>query len=474
MIDNDRSNNRCSLEFTNLDALLKILNHKLLETQERPLNYTEILLLRGIWQCQTYNQIAQEGGYSAGYLTNVVAPELCRRLSVFIGRRVTKKNCRALLESYATNSLAPEKKLQKKSFPSLSPKINEEISPCFPSGSLPLDSPFYIEQSAIEAQVYKEIEQPGALVRIKAPKEMGKTSLLRRILNYANYQGYCTVNLDLTQIDQIILDNVNRFLRWLCANVTRQLQLEPKLDEYWDEDIGSKVSCTHYFQNYLLEQINSPLVIAFDEVDQIFDHPLVAKDFFLLLRLWYEETKRSALWQKLRLIVVYSTESYASLQFHQSPFNIGLPIQLNSFSLDQIKQLAQRYGFDWTDSEEAKLLMTMVGGHPALVNIALYHLSCGKMTLAQLLQTAPTANGIYSHHLQRHWATLQEQPELAIATQSMMNSQQPVLLEPEIAYKLNNMGLIKYLDSNQAIPSCELYRLYFQSNCKDSGSKKRN
>ncbi len=32
----------------------------------------------------------------------------------------------------------------------------------------------------------------------------------------------------------------------------------------------------------------------------------------------------------------------------------------------------------------------------------------------QLLETAPTATGIYSHHLQRHWTTLQKQPELAI------------------------------------------------------------
>jgi len=445
-----------------LDSLLEILNHELLETQNRPLNSTEILILRGIWQYQTYSQIAEEGGYSPGYLTNVVAPELCQRLSKLIGKRVTKKNCRALLESYAAAQAALLATLLKQHPVGFSPDANQDMSPRFPSGSVPLDSPFYIERSPIEEQVDQEISKPGALVRIKAPKEMGKTSLLLRSVDYANRIGYHTVSLNLEQIDQAILSDLNRFLRWLCANVTRQLQLEPKLDDYWDEDIGSKVSCTLYFRGYLLEQIDAPLVLALDDVNQIFEYPQVAKDFLPLLRSWYEEAKRLPIWQKLRLIVVHSTEIYVPLQLNQSPFNVGLPIQLTSFSLDQVQQLAQRYGLNWTDGESARLLMDMVGGHPALMHLALYHLSRGDVTLAQLLQTAPTSTGIYDHHLQRHWATLEEQPELALALHTVMRATEPVPLEPILAYKLSSMGLIK-LDDNKATPSCQLYRHYFEN-----------
>lgn len=339
----------------------------------------------------------------------------------------------------------------------------QDMSPRFPSGSVPLDSPFYIENSAIAAQVNAEISNLGALIRIKAPREMGKTSLLLRVLDYADRMGYRTVTLNLEQIDQAILSDLNRFLRWLCANVSRQLQLEPKLDEYWDEDIGSKVSCSLYLRSYVLEQIDSPVVLALDEVNLIFEHPEVAKEVLPLLRSWYEEGRRLPSWQKLRLIVVHSTEIYVPLQLHQSPFNVGLPIQLTGFSLDQVQQLAQRYGINWTDGGEARLLMEMVGGHSGLVHLALYHLSRGDRTLAQLLETAPTSSGIYSHQLQRHWATLQEQPELAIALHKVMNATEPVPLEPILAYKLSSMGLIK-LDHNQATPSCHLYRHYFQSN----------
>ncbi len=446
----------------NLDLLVEILNRQLLETQNRPLNSTEILILRGIWQYQTYSKIAQEGGYSPGYFTNVVAPELCQRLSKLIGQRVTKKNCRALLESYGTAQTALLETPSRQNPMGFYPDVNQDMSPRFPSGSVPLDSPFYIERSPIEAQVYEETTKPGALVRIKAPMEMGKTSLLLRIMDYANRQGYRTVSLNLEQIDQAILSDLNRFLRWLCANASHQLQLEPKLDDYWDEDIGSKVSCTLYFRSYLLEQIDSPLVLALDEVNQIFEHPQVAKDFLPLLRSWYEEARRLPIWQKLRLIVVHSTEIYVPLQLNQSPFNVGLPIQLTSLSVNQVQQLAQRYGLNWTDDEEARLLIDMVGGHPALVHLALYHLSREDLTLAQLLQTAPTSSGIYDHHLQRHWATLQEQPELAIALHTVMRTTFPVPLEPILAYKLSSMGLIK-LNDNKATSSCQLYRQYFEN-----------
>jgi hypothetical protein len=81
----------------NFDPLLKIVNHKLIESQNRPLNSTEVLLLRGIWHDQTNAQIAQEGGYNPNYITNVVAPEMYQRLSPLVGERVTKKNCRMLL-----------------------------------------------------------------------------------------------------------------------------------------------------------------------------------------------------------------------------------------------------------------------------------------------------------------------------------------------------------------------------------------
>lgn len=445
-----------------LDSLLEIINRKLLENKNRPLNDPEIMILRGVWEYLTYNEIALREGYSPGYFTNVVAPELYRRLSELIGKRVTKKNCREYLEFYGQEQIIKEKKFNLEkltTYPTNKSKKNSSL-PSYPSGSIALDSSCYIKRSPAEEKAYEEITKSGALVRIKAPQEMGKTSLLLRILNYASNQGYNTVSLNLQQIDEAILNDLNRFLRWLCANITHQLKLESKLDDYWDEDIGGKISCTLYVQDYLLEQMNEPFVLALDEVNQIFEHPDVAKDVLPLFRSWYEEAKRLPSWQKLRLIVVHSTEIYVPLQLKQSPFNVGLPIQLESFNLAQVQQLAQSYGIQWQDETEAQQLMDLVAGHPALVSIALYHLSQEEITLSELLETATTATGIYHHHLQRHWARLEEEPELLLALNSVMSESNPTELEPIIAYKLSSMGLIKQM-GNQVIPHCELYRQYF-------------
>ena len=377
-----------------LDSLLEIVNRKLLESRNRPLNSSEIMILRGIWKYQTYNQIALREGYSPGYFTNVVAPELYKQLSELIGKHVTKKNCREYLESYAQDQTIKEKifNIEKLTPYPINTTEDSNPLPSYPSGSIALDSPYYIKRPPVEEQAYEEIEKPGALLRIKAPHEMGKTSLLLRILDYASCQGYHTVILNLQQIDEAILNDLNRFLRWLCANVTHQLKLESRLDDYWDKDMGGKISCTLYFQDYLLEQINKPLVLALDEVNQIFEHSQVAKDVLPLFRSWYEEAKRVPIWQKLRLIVVHSTEIYVPLQLKQSPFNVGLPIQLDSFSLEQVHQLAQCYGIKWKDEQAAQQLWDLVGGHPSLIHLALYYLSRREITLAQLLETATTSS----------------------------------------------------------------------------------
>jgi hypothetical protein len=50
-------------------------------------------------------------------------------------------------------------------------------SPCYPSGAVPLDSPVYIERTAVEMLIYEEMKKAGSLVRIKASREMGKREL---------------------------------------------------------------------------------------------------------------------------------------------------------------------------------------------------------------------------------------------------------------------------------------------------------
>jgi serine/threonine-protein kinase len=327
-----------------------------------------------------------------------------------------------------------------------------------------LDSAFYIERVPYEAQCYREILQPGNLIRIKAPRQMGKTSLMSRILYQAKEQGYRTVHLSFQHADMEVFSSLNDFLQWFCGKVARKLRLPHPVDQYWsDNTYGSKDNCTIYFEDCLLTQMDSPLVLGLDEVDRIFNYPKIADDFFGLLRAWYEEAgygnSDSSLWEKLRLVVVHSTEVYIPLDINQSPFNVGLPIELSEFSPEQVFKLANRHGLDW-QANEIEQLMAIVGGHPYLVRLAFYHLALQHLTLDDLIKTAPKESGLYGDHLRRHLWKLQQHPELGAAFSRVVNSGGPVELESVLAFKLHSLGLV-HLQGNEVTPRFELYQQYF-------------
>lgn len=343
---------------------------------------------------------------------------------------------------------------------SLNPTFVPKDTIEFPDRPLPLDSKFYIQRLPCENLGYAEIQKSGSLLRLKAPRKMGKSSFIIRLLNYAESLGYQTVSIDFLQADSAIFENSNKFLKWLCINIARQLKIEPQLSDYWDDDIGSKVSSTVYLESHIFPKLNSSIVLAFNELNRIFEYQNISQDFLPLIRFWYEQGRQTQLWQKVHFILVQSTEVYVSLNIHQSPFNIGLAIELPVFTLEQVKDLAQRYQLNLTDNH-IKKLSNLVGGHPYLVHLALYHLSYDLINIDDLLNTSPTLTGIYREHLQSLSLSLQQKPELAIAMKRVATATESIQIEPLIAYQLYSLGLVN-LQGNYCLCSCELYRLYFQ------------
>ncbi|MEO0986960.1 MAG: AAA-like domain-containing protein [Cyanobacteria bacterium J06639_14] len=335
--------------------------------------------------------------------------------------------------------------------------------PEIPQGQVRADSKFYIERTPHEGQCHEAIGRSGALIRIKAPRQMGKTSLMARILSRARENGYQAIPVSFQHADRATFADLGSLLRWFCAIVARKLRLPHRLEDYWDETFGSKGNCTHYFEEYLLPEIKSPLVLGLDEVDEVFRYPTIADDFFGLLRAWYEEASygsgNSELWERLRLVVVHSTEVYLPLDVNQSPFNVGLPIELSEFTLEQVTDLVRRHGLQLTLSA-IETLMALVGGHPYLVRLALYYLVQERLTLAELCETGPTEAGIYGDHLRHHLATLKRNPELAQAYRAVLDASMPLPLDSESMFKLHSLGLVS-LQGNKAVPSFELYRRYF-------------
>jgi hypothetical protein len=453
-----------------LKEAIRIANQVISAKARRNLTDVEVLVLTGAWNREEYDQTAAKHQYATSYISQDVAPKLWRTLSEALGEKVKKSNFKEALKRHWEQQLLLEKELPQ-SFTIVTQNSGSEPSSSVDSGvSIEdiLDADYYVERPPIESICYETLLQPGALVRVKAAMLMGKTFLVNRILAQVAAQNYRTVHLSFELADRKIhFTNLDKFLRWFCINLSRELSLPNQLDDYWDEDgMGSKVSCTTYFEEYLLAQDNRPLALCLDDVDLIFPYPEVYEDFFGLLRSWYEKARSRQNWKKLRLIIVHSTDVYIRLNINQSPFNVGLPIELSEFTHEQVQTFAQQHELP-KDTPLILPLLQLVGGHPYLLEQAFSYLkNHPDVTLTQFLQEAPTEAGIYAGHLREHWLSLQQQPTLTEALKTVIKSTQPIVLDPIPAYQLQSMGLVKLM-GNQAEVRCDLYRQYFRSRLKD-------
>ncbi len=350
-------------------------------------------------------------------------------------------------------------------------QTNTSNTPTLPPLNLSLnqaDSTIYIPRPPIETDCFQEIIKPGSLIRIKAPEKTGKTALVKLILNQVKASNYQTVYLNLQTAEAAMFGSLDKFLRWFCANISRELGIKPQLDDYWDEELfGSLVSCKTYFQSHLLEQMNQPLVLGLDNLDRVFDYLNIAQDFLPMLRYWHEEANNLPIWQNLRLIIANSSEVYIKLDANQSPFNVGRQVKLAGFNLEQVNALVSAYQFSEEKQQQLQSflisLIELVGGHPYLVRLALKALQESQISPEKLLTDAPTQGGIYGSHLRHYWNNLQSSPELIAGMQKVVKTDHSVKLEPAIAYRLESMGLITLI-GDETRPSCPLYQQYFQDN----------
>ena len=338
--------------------------------------------------------------------------------------------------------------------------IKEQLStiPKQPENQSQNISSFYIQRPEIENNCYQNILQPGALIRIKSPRKMGKTYLISRIFDHVKQKGYRTVSINLWSQEN--LTDLKTFLQRFCAILSLELGLEDQIDQSWSSRFGSQDNCTNYLKKYILPVIDSPLVLGLDNIDEIFPYSEITQQFSALLRAWHEKAKTEDIWQNLRLVIAHSQEVDISIDINQSPFNVGLSVKICEFNLTQIKELVGKYGLNFSDSEITQL-RDMINGHPYLLTTVLDKISKGNLTLSNFLEVAPTNQSPYGKFLNFYLSELEKDTLLKAAMQQVINSDVPIKIDSTQALKLRSLGLIEF-KGNEVQCLCNLYRLYFQ------------
>jgi hypothetical protein len=210
-----------------------------------------------------------------------------------------------------------------------------------PGGAVRLDDPCYLRREA-DHDVDTLAPDIGNTLVIKAPRQMGKTSLLIRYLAKCKEAGKHTVLIDFQLFTSSQLEDLQTTLSMLAPMLLRDLGVDPSLRRA----IADTVALTDFVEDALMAKLDQPIAVAFDEVDRIVSRPY-RDSFFGMLRHWHNLRAMRPLqgWERLDIALAVATEPSMFIEDDiQSPFNVTDPIRLGPFRREDLEQLNKHFG----------------------------------------------------------------------------------------------------------------------------------
>ena len=340
--------------------------------------------------------------------------------------------------------------------PEADPRILAELDA--PGGTVRLEDKFYVARNA-DQSLKRQLDRPGSIATIRAPRQTGKSSLLIRGNQHARQQGAQVIHLDLQRVGYDCLDNLDTFLRYLANFIVRKLRLDRNLiQKMWGSDLGDLDRLTYFMEDHVLSAADQPIILALDEADRLLVTDFHT-DFFGLLRFWHNNAADDELWEKLKIVLVISTEHHLLVADpNMSPFNVGLKINLEDFNIIQVQGLNKLHNSPVAPGN-LSAFMQLLNGNPYLTRKALYALVFNQLSWDQFIATAPTDKGPFSDHLRRLLWLLRDEPELQAALKQVVRHQR--CPDQETRYRLQRAGLIQTA-GDVCTCRCDLYQRYFE------------
>ncbi len=326
------------------------------------------------------------------------------------------------------------------------------------SGTLQIDSLFYVRRDSDEAADACLRQQTPTTI-VKAPRQMGKSSLLARMHAQAQALGRKSWYLDFQLVDGEHMENLDTLFRHLARQMRRAFGASLQPRDAWDDDEGPMGNLTAYLEDAVLAPAQSPVQIIFDGAERVFDRPY-RDNFFATVRGWHNLRSTNPQFKKLALVIGHSATPTLWIQdVNQSPFNVGHPIRLERFSAAEVVQLAENQNRPLNAAETA-LLLDLLGGHPYLTRLALYMLVCNDWTVAHLVSIADHETDPFGDHLLGLSWMLQQSPELRDSLRQVTGKKG--CNDERHFQRLSAAGLVCGQTRVQARVACKLYERYFR------------
>ncbi len=324
-----------------------------------------------------------------------------------------------------------------------------------PSGAMGSESPLYLERAADAEAIAAAQRSPATLV-IKAPRQMGKSSLLNRYLFECQQAGKQTALLYLSDFEESELADYPTFLTQLAQALWQALGEPPQAAP---PSLRSQRELTKYLERSLLAAFDEPVVFAFDEIDRVMGRAWQS-DFTTMLRNWHERRSSNppTVWARLGMVLVTSTEPYLFIKdYARSPFNIGLQIELPPFDEQGCQKLNRLYQARLR-APQIRQMIELLNGHPYLTQLAFYHLTRpAALDFAALKSTATERHGPFGAHLRALEYRLEDAGLLDAMKELATNGTQP---DRDSFYRLHGAGLVNET-GRRVTPANQLYARFF-------------
>jgi hypothetical protein len=339
------------------------------------------------------------------------------------------------------------------------PRLLDELDE--PGGSIRLGDRFYIERES-DARLTRAIIKTGETITISASRQTGKSSLLARGLHHAHPTADI-VYMDLQSIAHQEFESADRFLRYFASTITRKLRKEAGIvSEIWQEHLGAQDKLVKVMEEHVLPVSSRQVVLAIDEADRLLSVPFHS-DFFALMRSWHNNRAIDPVWNRINLVMVIATEPYLLISNpNQSPFNVGVKLNLADFNREQVQDLNQRHARPVAD-KDLEAFFGLLNGHPYLTRKALYLLVSERWTWERLYDRATDDQGPFADHLRRQLWFIREEAGLQDALRQILRDRR--CDDDKILWRLLRAGLVKGTGDLYDC-RCGLYARYFREHLK--------
>lgn len=175
-------------------------------------------------------------------------------------------------------------------------------------------------------------------------RQMGKSSLMVQTMQRLQAEGIVCAAISLLNIGTTDMKTEQWHLS-IIDSIVSSLDLYETFDLYtwWEEHrlLSDVRRFAKFIDGMLLATISQPIVIFIDEIDSVLSFEF-RHDFFALIRECYNRRAEKPEYRRLTFALLGVTTPSDLMQDKQrTPFNIGRPIELTGFQLDEAEPLTQ-------------------------------------------------------------------------------------------------------------------------------------